>query len=271
MNRVRVLVPLDGSEMAEAALSYVTTLRGLGPLRVRLVAVAEDPRRYGLAHPDEWQERQAHILREYLALKQSQFLEQHKDVEVESAVRLGYPADVLFKDAEQFQAGYVVTATHGHTGTDRWRLGSVADKIIRSSEWNTLVVGPQPATWPLHHHVRSIMVPLDGSKRAEAAIPIAAAIAEERGAQVHLVRVVEKPLRIEDITGYALAVSEDAARAYLEETAENFPDLAPPHLPAHRLACRRAAGVHPGPGDGSGCGHVPWLRGPVADHPRQYD
>lgn len=224
---VRVLVPLDGSEMAEAALSYITTLRGLGPLHVRLVAVVEEARHYGLPDPDEWERRQVRVLEQYVEAKKRALQQEHPELQVEAAVRQGNPADMLLKDAGQFGAGYVVMSTHGRSGAERWRFGSVADKVIRAGEWNTLIVGPQPATWPTHYPVRSIMVPLDGSRRAEEALPVAAAIAAERGAQVHLVRVVEKPLRFEDPTGSVLRGMEEGARSYLETKAAAMPDAEP--------------------------------------------
>ncbi len=224
---IRVLVPLDGSDMAGAALSYITTLRGLGPLHVRLVAVAEDGRRYGVPNAGEWQDRQANLLKEYLSAREKQLKEQSKDIEVETAVRLGDPADALMKDASQYGAGYIIISTHGRSGIERWRLGSVADKVIRASDWNTLVVGPQPATWPMHYHVRSIMVPLDGSSRAETAIPVASALAQELGAQIHLVRVVERPLWLQDVTGLLLESAESDAQEYLVRKAAELNELAP--------------------------------------------
>jgi len=224
---VKVMVPLDGSDMSDAALSYVSTLRPLGNLQLRLVAVAEDPKRYGLRNPDEWQDRQATLLREHLERKKQQLLEQDASLEVETHVRLGYPADVLLKDAQQYQPDYVIIATHGRTGMDRWRLGSVADKLIRSADWNTLAVGPETAMAPMRYNVRSIMVPLDGSSRAEEAIPVAGTLAKELGATVHLVRVVEKPLPMEDLTGYVLQALEEDAQAYLDEQAAKYSDLTP--------------------------------------------
>ncbi len=227
MDTVRVMIPLDGSDMAEAALSYATTLRGLGKLHIRLIAVAEDARRYHVPKPEEWQDRQANLLRDYLASKKAQLLEIDNALDVETVVRLGYPSDMLLKDAQQYAADFVIISTHGHTGIERWRFGSVADKIIRSGDWNTLVVGPQPATAAMRYHVRTIMVPLDGSTRAEAAIPTAASLATDLGAQVHFVRVVERPLAMEDMTGYLLAAAEEEAQLYLAKMAAEYSELAP--------------------------------------------
>lgn len=220
MDKIRVLAPLDGSPLAEAALSFLADLKGLGPLHVRLIAVAEDLSVYGVPQAESYQDRQANALRAYLHSK-AQELEQ-EGMEVESIVRLGYPAEVLMLDAKQYEPEYVVISTHGHSGARRFRLGSVADKLVRSGDWNTLVVGPLPSTWPLRTPVQAILVPLDGSSRAEMALPIAARLADGLGAKLHLVRAVEVPSMLEDITGYVLAASKEAATGYLAEKANEL-------------------------------------------------
>ena len=217
MDTTRVLVPLDGSPMGEAALDYLSILTSLGTLQVRLVAVAEDPVHYGLPDPDAWQERQVNLLKEYLSAKQLEL--QKAGLDVETGVRLGYASDAVLKDIAQYRPDFVAISTHGRSGMARFRLGSVADKVIRGSGCNTLVVGPQPASWPLRKAVESIMLPLDGSEFAEQAIPMASRLALALKARLHLVRVVDMPFTAEDVLG---PVGDRTIKNYLDDKAKEL-------------------------------------------------
>lgn len=212
----RVLVPLDGSELAEAALTYLPVLASLGPLRVRLLAVAEQPPHLGLPGPREWQANQVRLLKDYLAKRQDQL--QSDDVEVEISVRRGKAAQAIIADATRFEAEFILLSTHGRSGLKRWRLGSVADKVIRSARCNTLVVGSEAVRWPHKRYVRSILAPLDGSELAETALPLATRLAQELGAQLHLVRVVDH-FPAEDVAADDLVRMTRAAEEYLRSKA----------------------------------------------------
>ena len=91
-----------------------------------------------------------------------------------------------------------VVATHGRSGIARFRLGSVADKIIRQSPAPVLVIGPNVDVELAPYALKRVLVPLDGEELAEQALPIAAWIArlartplgQKRARQpVHRVRV----------------------------------------------------------------------------------
>ncbi|MGE0057344.1 MAG: universal stress protein [Dehalococcoidia bacterium] len=219
MNAIRVIVPLDGSELAETALRYVPVLACLGPLRVRLVAVAEDAEAYSIPNAEAWQDRQVRLLREYLKGVPRRI--EGVDIEIESAVRRGNPAEVLVTDAHRFKADFMLLSTHGRSGPSRWRVGSVADKVIRSVRCNTLAIGP--ATYNGHNRttVRSIMVPLDGSELAEAALPMASHLADALRAQLHLVEAVNQ-IPTEMFAGFDIADIDLMAKEYLQKKASEY-------------------------------------------------
>src|SRR3972149_224117 len=85
-----------------------------------------------------------------------------------------------------------VRASHGRRGAAERRRGSVADKVLRGSSVPVLVVGPavlqNPPTGPVG--VRSLVLPLDGSRESESAVGGAVEIARAMGAQITLLRVV---------------------------------------------------------------------------------
>ncbi len=219
MSTIRVIVPLDGSELAETALRYVPVLASLGPLRVRLVAVAEDAESYSIPNAEAWQDRQVRLLREYLKGVPARI--EAANIEIESAVRRGNPAEVLVADAHRFKADFMLLSTHGRSGPSRWRVGSVADKVIRSVRCNTLAIGP--ATYNGHKRttVRSIMVPLDGSELAEAALPLASRLADALRAQLHFVEAVSQ-IPTEMFAGFDIADMDLMANEYLQKKADEY-------------------------------------------------
>lgn len=221
---IRVVVPLDGSELAETALNYLPVLRSLGPLYVRLVSVAEDGETYGVPNPREWQERQVRLQREYLLDRQEKL--QTAEMKVEIGARRGNPAETIVIDARRFHADFILLSTHGRTGLKRFRIGSVADKIIRTTRTNVLAVGPEAVLWPHKSDVRSIMVPLDGSELAESALPMATRLAGELQAQLHLVRVITFMPAIE-LPAVDLANMTKVAEEYLAARAAERWQIAP--------------------------------------------
>jgi nucleotide-binding universal stress UspA family protein len=205
MNAFKVLVPLDGSRLAEHSLAYLAALKCLGETKVLLVGVVNELREVQAVNPDA-EEREENLLLTYLTEVASEVGE-HLGIAVETKVLKGVPAARLVEEAETSAADLLVITTHGRSGISRWRFGSVADKVIRSARTNTLVIGPkavEQAKWfdtRIMPTFQSILVPLDGSPLAEAALPVAENLAESFGATLHLVRAVEMPFLTGDIAG----------------------------------------------------------------------
>ena len=120
----------------------------------------------------------------------------------------------------------VSLSTHGRSGPSRWRVGSVADKVIRSVRCNTLAVGP--ATYSGHNRttIRSIMVPLDGSELAESALPLAARLAGSLRAQLHLVEAVNE-VPTEMLSGFDITDIDLIAKENLQKSATEYCRLSP--------------------------------------------
>jgi nucleotide-binding universal stress UspA family protein len=219
--RTTILVPLDGSPLAERALPYATALaRGTGARLILLRAV--------LAHTflgTDPTEAQAVVV-------------QHAETEVaavadrlradgvtaEPHVYYGEAAEAITDSARHQHADLIVMSTHGRTGLGRWVYGSVADRVLRRAEAPLLLI---PATserpWPSDRPLR-ILVALDGSQFAEEALGPAVELAAPLGAELLLLRVVEPPVPIvADGVSYAQPFDEEhelgEARRYLEEVA----------------------------------------------------
>jgi nucleotide-binding universal stress UspA family protein len=231
MAEYKILVPLDGSKLAEHALVYISALRRMGECQVLLLSVVDEAEDFRALSENEGEDREYNVLSTYLR-EVAADLEQHLGVAVDTMVARGVPASRIIEEAGAFAPDLLIISTHGRSGLSRWRFGSVADKIIRATACNTLVIGPRATdkeTWleaDLKPAFQSILVPLDGSDLGEAALPVARSIADKFGSQVHLVRAVGIPTTA-DAYGGGVAYMPDlldtlvaAARGYIEETAK---------------------------------------------------
>jgi nucleotide-binding universal stress UspA family protein len=206
-----ILIPLDGSSLAEYALVDAAWLKQVTGLPVRLIHVME--------HDGTPEERQhaAEKFREYATAQ----AEKHGLGEATCDVVVGPPAQEILQAAET--ASYVVIATHGRGGFKAMVLGSVADKVIRGSKVPVLAEPGTEAPEPPGNG-RPILVALDGSEDAEKGLALARELAAKAELPLVLLRAysVPPPAGIE-FSYYPADLSatlEAAAREYLQATAK---------------------------------------------------
>jgi nucleotide-binding universal stress UspA family protein len=141
----RIMVPLDGSKMAECVIPHVETVAKLSNASVELVHVIEPvelPTRGGLAlSVDDLKQIEEHskqeaenYLREIVGRLKSAGIKSH------SKLLTGKAADSLVDYIQENNFDLVIMATHGRSGISRWFWGSVADKILYSSQIPVLLV-----------------------------------------------------------------------------------------------------------------------------------
>jgi nucleotide-binding universal stress UspA family protein len=109
---------------------------------------------------------------------------------VRSVVSEGQPAEAIATEAAKSPGTLLIMASHGRPGSVRWWLGSVTDKVIHLSSAPTLVVPPREGDTGAPARIDEIVLPLDGSVLAEAAIPHAAFLAKTFHAPVHVLQAV---------------------------------------------------------------------------------
>jgi nucleotide-binding universal stress UspA family protein len=138
----KILVPLDGSKLAECALPYVEELaKGCGTEEIILVSVTERVQGYRV-FDDSTQLRGQRLIREAVGKKQEQaqrYLDRiakamkAKGISVDTEVLLGDPAEEIVSYAKHPGCDIIIISSHGRSGISRWAYGSVADKIFRAS------------------------------------------------------------------------------------------------------------------------------------------
>jgi nucleotide-binding universal stress UspA family protein len=218
----RVLACVGGDTATAASILRQARAVALGlDLTVTVGRVIETRRNLDApADPLEWQIRQGEFEREL-----EQLATADAKSPVESVLLTGDPAVELREWAQGNGAILIAIATHEGTHHEGSGLGSIAKKIFDEAGASLLLVPPGETTAEIVSYSR-LLVPLDGSLRAESVIPIAVRIARTHGAELLLAYVVPRLDLVEasfvEARGRALCAkledhNENRARKYLEE------------------------------------------------------
>lgn len=143
MNLAKILVPLDGSTLAETALLTAVALAESTGAGLLLLRAAEAPA-LAVGDPTEAQVKVVREAEEYLAAAKSR-LQARTASPIATAVWYGHPAESIAEAARFNHADMVVMTTHGRSGLGRIMLGSVAESVIRSTPTPILVLHPDGA------------------------------------------------------------------------------------------------------------------------------
>lgn len=146
----KMLVPLDGSKLAEGVLPHVKEIaRGCNVKEVILLDVVEPFPTMGWINEQneqlvDWHSTQMKAAREYLQKVQSQLSSEGVNVTSEVVGILeDKAAETIIAFAKEKEVDIIAIATHGRTGSvRRWVFGSVADRILRYSHLPVLMVRP---------------------------------------------------------------------------------------------------------------------------------
>lgn len=182
----RIVVPLDESELAEEALPWAALVARATGDSLHLVSVwTYDETIWARANldPDAELPEIRTALQSYLDGVASR--PALAGLQVTTEVRVGDVAEQVVDVAAEGETALVVITSHGRGGFKRFVQGSVASKLAQNSPAPILVdrTGGVPAG------LTRLLVTLDGSDTAEAALPVARRLAAAAGAEVHLLRV----------------------------------------------------------------------------------
>ena len=229
----RILVPLDGSPLAEQALSCAVTL-GRG-LRAELVLFR--------AESVPWRYRESAAVKdgnllEQIEVEANQYLQGVADqvrqagLSVQTVVQRGLAPEAIVDYAEQMDIWLIIMATHGYGGIKRWTHGSVAERVLQAASVPVLMVRAQEEDAEVLRQLmlcRRILVPLDGSEMAQQVLPPVTSVAQAVGAEVFLFQVaVDQPASMLGSEWFYLPAKglseeeEREAQAYLERVADSL-------------------------------------------------
>jgi nucleotide-binding universal stress UspA family protein len=189
----KILVPLDGSELAEIVLPYAEELAGKLGSEIVLVYVSES------AHdPDE--SKHMNYLQKIVQITRDgagTYADNRGSapaVQVKSVILTGYPAEEIVNYADREGIGLIVMATHGQSGIKLWALGSVAEKVVRATERPVVLIRARGARPDVKEKgiLNKVLVALDGSAEGEAIVPYIEELALKLKAEVVLFHVLAK-------------------------------------------------------------------------------
>ena len=193
---MRLLIPLDGSPLAESALGPAAQLARAANESATIIlfrCATWTPLAYDVPDAravtealDGLREACADYLRE-VALRPSL---EHLTVECRAVT--GTPTESIVILAQEEHVDFIVMTSHGRSGLTRTVMGSVAEAVARDAHVPTLILHPETAT-SMQRQPRpswNILVPLDGSPLAEDVLPAAASIARAMQGTLQLLMVL---------------------------------------------------------------------------------
>lgn len=200
-----ILVPLDGSELAEQALPLALSIArraGAELTLLQVVPLPSEPLAIDGAvlsvdeQLDMLQENARVYLRDIVRNLPSVHTTGPDGLTIRRDVSVGPVAQAITDYATGIQADLIVMATHGRSGFTRWALGSVTDQVLQMARVPMIVVRPQtiaPVSFDPLPTLDRIMITLDGSELAAAVLPTATQLARLFDSQLLLFRAALLP------------------------------------------------------------------------------
>ena len=232
----KILVPLDGSELAKQALPLASLIAKQKKGEIILLSVPilmKMPLPAGISGLDAFEERLAlqHDQCEgYLEHIKQSYADAHVPIHVHVAD--GDAASVIVDTAVTEDIDLIVMSTHGRTGFRRWVLGSITEKVMRHATCPVLAV--RDAGIP-----EDMLITLDGSELAEHSLTPGMTLARIFGAQVTLLRVLEPAIELDEEERARIRPADQAwlftlpevmhqqALDYLQQSAAKYADILP--------------------------------------------
>ncbi len=178
----KILVPLDGSELAESILTQVSRLYHAKDSAIVLLRVVPPPskRTAGAEEQTKKEEIEAFDYVKGIAAR----LEE-RGIVAKPVVSKGKPEEVIPAYAAKERVDLVTLSTHGRSGVSRWVRGSVAERVMRTTDAPLLLLhsfekpGTEQSDRRRSAEVRiaKILMPIDGSQESEAIVPHGRALA----------------------------------------------------------------------------------------------
>jgi nucleotide-binding universal stress UspA family protein len=224
-----MLIPLDGSQVAEQVLPYARCLAKALTIPVALLEVADIETLRLLANPERGRYLDT-LLSEKMENSES-YLEtvaqSFEGTPVTCIVEKGKAEDVVIERAAADKSTLIVMATHGRSGIQRWVLGSVTDKVLHGSTNHLFLIRAQDqAKAEGEALLKKVIVPLDGSPVAEMVLPYVIDLAKKMRLEVVLVRSFALPAATADeyqtYTDELIGLIEAEARDYLAEKVKEM-------------------------------------------------
>ena len=218
----KILLPLDGSKIAEQAFPYVVELATSFDSEVICAGVCELEEKDQTQTCQLYQNSQADLLKSKIGAK----------AKIKSVVLPGKASEEILKYAKANSINLLVMTSHGRSGIKPWSLGSTVDKILHTVDAPLLIVRAfeKSAVAGKSGLFNKIIVPLDGSETGGAAVPYAAELNKKLKSEIILFQVVATGKHVHTVGGLNfvnfqdldLNASKTRAREYLNNISKKL-------------------------------------------------
>jgi len=246
-----ILVPLDGSSLAECVLPHVVLFAKVFGCKVTLIQALEPNHGFEKDRgidPLDWliHKNKAEV---YLSGVVSQL--QKAEIEAKSQIVEGQAAEAIIDFTQKNEVDLIALSSHGLSGISGWNVSSVVQKVMLCSYRSILLIRAYQSDVNREYkdfRYNRILLPLDGSRRAEYAFPLAINLASNLKAQLLLAQVVvqpemprQVPLTQEDteLSNRIVDRNRSVAVQYLEHLQVQLSDR------KVDIQCRLMVGEHP--------------------------
>ena len=226
-----ILVPLDGSQLAECVLPHSVAIARSFDAEIILLRILEKNQVGATAQLFDLLNWQIQKTKAVLYLEETKGRFKESNILAQAIILEGLVAEGITEYAQNRGVKLIILSSHGRHGLSQWGISSITQKIILSAPTSVLIIrahqqdipAGELSAGPLYRH---ILVPLDGSQRAEHVLPIITQLARVHQPTVHLVHVVQTPemarqmpLAREDIelSNRVVARNLEEAGHYLEQ------------------------------------------------------
>lgn len=236
-----ILIPLDGSSLAECVLPHAVALAQAFDATITLLRVLDRPPAIGRTQSIpllDWHIRKAEAT-SYLDGISSRLKEMH--LSVQTVVTEGRIAEQVVEFAHGNDIDLILLSSHGRSGLSGWNISSVVQKVALMACLPTMIVRAYRTTSTdlANLRYRRLLVPLDCSQRAECVLPLATTLAHQHRSNIllaHVVCIPEMPNRAPPtpaeraLTDQIVAQNRQKAQKYLEQIQAPISSTARIHL-----------------------------------------
>lgn len=226
-----ILVPLDGSQMADCVLPHVVAIASPFHSQVTLLRMLEKNQTIPSTQLFDLLNWQINKTKATLYLEKIKGLLQEPGIRARTMAMEGLVAEGITDYAQSQGIKLIILSSHGRNGLTQWGISSTTHKVILSAQTSLLIVrahqsgvrASELSGTPLYQR---ILVPLDGSQRAENVLPVITQLARFHKSQVHLVQAVQTPEMARqmpavrediDLANRVVARNREEAERYLEQ------------------------------------------------------
>jgi len=191
----RILLPMDHSSLAECVLPHTVAVTRAFESQVTLLHVLDVGNRASwrrAVDPLNWQIRKAEA---ETYLNDLTLRLQKAGLPTEKRIQEGQAAEQVVEFARNNDFHLIILSSHGQSGLSGWNVSSVVQKIILRAHTSMMIVRAyQPASTDVTGlRYRRLLLPMDGSQRAECVLPVASALARAHVARIFLAHVIQRP------------------------------------------------------------------------------